>query len=55
MVLELYKVYIYIYININIFNLMEISVMHTQEVYEHFIVSMVLNKKILGEIARDSF
>ena len=29
--------------------------MQTQEVYEHFIVSLVLNKKILGEIARDSF
>ena len=29
--------------------------MHTQEVYEHFMVSLVLNKKILGEIARDSF
>ena len=24
--------------------------MHTQEAYEHFIVSLVLNKKILGEI-----
>ena len=34
---------------------MEIWVIHTQEVYEHFIVSLVLNKKILGEIAKDSF
>ena len=34
---------------------MVIWVMHTQEVYEHFIVSLVLNKKILGEIARNSF
>ena len=53
MVLELYKVYIYIHKHS--FNLMEIRVMHTQEVCEHFIVSLVLNKKILGEIARDSF
>ena len=27
----------------------------SQYVYEHFIVSLVLNKKILGEIARDFF